>query len=40
MPLPIIIAGNGPIGMRAAKQRVEKFHNTALVIYLEEQQEP
>lgn len=39
-PLPIIIIGNGPVGMRAAKELLNKVSNTPLIIYGEEQQEP
>lgn len=39
-PLPIIIIGNGPVGMRAAKQILENIPASPLIIYGDEQQEP
>lgn len=39
-PLPIIIIGNGPVGMRAADELLKKAPDSKLIIYGDEQQEP
>lgn len=38
-PLPIVIIGNGPVGMRTAKEIINKIPNASIIIYGEEQQE-
>ncbi len=39
-PLPVVIIGNGPVGMRSATEMLNKLPDTSLVIYGEEPQEP
>ncbi len=38
--LPLVIIGNGPVGMRTAKEIIKKSPNTSIIIYGDEQQEP
>jgi nitrite reductase (NADH) large subunit len=37
---PVVIIGNGPIGMRAARELLDRLPSTAIVIYGDEQHEP
>lgn len=39
-PAPVVIIGNGPIGMRAAKELLERLPSTPIVIYGDERHEP
>jgi nitrite reductase (NADH) large subunit len=38
--LPVVIVGNGPIGMRLVRELLDRSPDTAIVIYGEEQHEP
>jgi nitrite reductase (NADH) large subunit len=37
---PVVIIGNGPIGMRAARELLDRLPTTAIVVYGDEQHEP
>lgn len=37
---PIVIVGNGPVGMRVARELLERLPNKVVVIYGDEQHEP